>query len=73
MSVQSHDTCLIGIDNEGKISFFKSYCYLVQKEEAQSDLRWVQEYCHSWNIGGLSGWILQNTEGEKMPINIPHP
>lgn len=68
----SHETFVIGFNKESEIVFFKSYIYLKQKDEAQSDLKWVRDNCHHWVIGAASEWKLSH-ENVLHDIIIPHP
>ena len=68
----SHETFIVGFNDKQQVIFFKSYEYLKQKDEAQSDLKWVQENCDHWEIGAASEWLLIH-EDSIYEINIPHP
>lgn len=68
----SHETFVIGFNKDGEVIFFKSYQYTKQKEEAQSDLKWVIDNCHHWEIGAATEWKLTH-EGILHDIVIPHP
>ena len=49
---QTHDTVLTGTEKEtGNLVFFKSYHYETEKEQAQADLKEVQDAGHVWWIG----------------------
>jgi hypothetical protein len=74
MAPSSHETFLIGFNAAGEVIFFKSYQYLQQKEEAQSDLLWVQDKnnCDHCEIGAASEWKLTH-EDIIHDIIIPHP
>lgn len=50
---QSHDTVVIGWDKDGKVVWLKSYNYkgsAKQADQAQADLRFVQDNFPSWRI-----------------------
>ena len=68
----THETFLIGFNPEGDVVFFKSYDYLRQKDEAQSDLSWVINHCDHWELGAASEWKLTH-EVLIHDIVIPHP
>ncbi len=74
---KTHETFVIGINKDGDITFLKSYDYLNQKEEAQSDVKWVQENCHAWHMGAMTEYRISHIEfGEAVSnhkIIIPHP
>lgn len=69
----SHDTFVIG-GKLGRIVFIKGYEYEKQKEEAQTDLEFVQnkDNFDFWYISHVGGWILKSKldAGEEMPISI---
>lgn len=70
----THDTFLIGIAN-GRITFLKSYDYLKQKDEAQSDLKYVsdEENFTGYYISHVGQWILEHRDDGALPINIKMP
>lgn len=68
----THETFVVGYNNENRVVFFKSYIYNIQKEEAQNDLKWVIDNLHHWEIGAASEWCLVH-EDNVFEINIPHP
>jgi hypothetical protein len=68
----THETFAIGFNEAGQIIFFKSYEYLKQKDEAQSDLKWVIDNCHHWELGAAKEWVLVH-EDNAHEVIIPHP
>lgn len=68
----THETFVVGFNDQSQVVFFKSYEYLKQKEEAQSDLKWVQDNCNHWEIGAASEWLLVH-EDSTHEIIISHP
>lgn len=76
-NVGTHETFVIGFDKEGSVVFLKSYTYLQQKEEAQSDLKWVIGNCNSWQLSAMTEWRLSHVELGKVvsdhKIVIQHP
>lgn len=50
----SHDTTVIGWDNDGNVVFLKSYYYDRQKDEAQADLKMITDAGFAWRIGHVS-------------------
>lgn len=68
----THETFVIGFNDKGEVIFFKSYRYKEQKDEAQSDLKWVIDNCHHWELGAATEWKLTH-EDICHDIIIPHP
>ena len=68
----THETFVIGFNENGDVIFLKSYEYLKQKDEAQSDLKWVIDNCHHWEIGAAREWKLMH-QHLLHDIIIPHP
>jgi hypothetical protein len=68
----THETFVIGFNEADQVIFFKSYEYLKQKTEAQSDLKWVIDNCHHWEIGAADTWVLVH-EDIAHEVIIPHP
>lgn len=68
----THETFLVGFNEQSQVIFFKSYQYEKQKSEAQLDLKWVIDNCHHWEIGAASEWLLIH-EDNVHEIIIPHP
>jgi heme O synthase-like polyprenyltransferase len=70
-AVNTHDTFVIG-GKEGKITFIKGYIYSQQKEEAQSDLTFVQKEFDFWYISHVGNWSLSHKYDETFhAINVP--
>lgn len=68
----THETFLVGFTPEGEVSFFKSYDYLNQKDEALADATWVQNNCHHWEFGAAKEFKLTHEE-LIHDIVIQHP
>lgn len=68
----THETFVVGFNENDEIIFFKSYEYKSQKNEAQLDLKWVRDNCHHWEIGSASEFVLVH-EDSAHEIVIPHP
>jgi hypothetical protein len=80
MENKTHDTIVIGI-KDGKITFFKSYEFLKQRDEAMADLSYVQgDEFTGWYISSFETWMLcrppklrHEDEQEDFLFNIPTP
>ena len=68
----THETIVLGFNERGEVIFLKSYHYMTQKNEAQSDLKWVIDNCNHWEIGSVTEWKLTH-EGICHDIIIQHP
>lgn len=80
MENKSHDTAVIGGSNE-VITFFKTYHYFDEKEQAQSDLNFVSDKKNGftfWYITNLERWKLvgdyseDNDEEFRFNLASPH-
>lgn len=67
--MNSHDTFVLGINENHEIIFLKGYDYSTQKDEAQSDLKYVQDNFKSWYITGMDRWTLVDGE-ETLSFKI---
>lgn len=68
----THETFLIGFNEQSQVVFFKSYRYKTDKDIAQLDFKWVSENCHHFEFGAATGFLLVH-EGVEHEIIIPHP
>lgn len=69
---KTHETFLIGFNPDGSVIFFKSYDYIKQKTQAQTDATWVQNNCDHWEFGAASEFKIIH-ENLTHHIIIPHP
>lgn len=60
--MQSHDTLLIGTDENDKIVFIKTYDHSTQHEEMYQDLKEVKEAGLEWRIGGIETFIIKEAK-----------
>lgn len=72
--MKSHDTVVIGLNEQKEVVFLKSYYYASQKIEAQSDLSWVKANCKGgWWLTGLRDWKLKHFLAYESEFNIKLP
>lgn len=69
----SHDTALIGWDGAGNLVFLKGYNYGSQKNEAQADLKRLDDAGLTWRIGHVTNLKLQEPAGEIQEVETQLP
>lgn len=65
MASEIKETYVLGINTENEIAFFKTYNYESEKDEAQKDLKEIQEQNLIWEIGDLKNKIQNLLTTEK--------
>ncbi len=68
----THDTFVIGIKG-GEIVFLKTYDYKNKMDEAQADLKYVQDNYDGYYISHVGRWMLEHkdaNEYEEKPFSI---
>lgn len=68
VAAKSHCTTVIGIDENGKCMFLKSYNYSKQKDEAQADLKMVIDSGLAWRICAISQLTVSESYYEAMEL-----
>lgn len=63
--IKPHDTYVLGLNEENKIVFFKTYNYQIHSDYAQADLAKITEEGLIWEIGYLKNKLQELIDIEK--------
>ncbi len=63
--IKPHDTYVLGLNEENKIVFFKTYNYETESDSTQADLAKIQEEGLIWETGYLKNKLQELIDIEK--------